>query len=41
MYNYKETQIYIDISIDISKLATLSEGDPKVPISIASKPKCR
>ena len=33
--------IYINVYIYISKVATIVEGDPKAPFSIATTPRCR
>ena len=40
IYAYIYTYIYIYIHI-VVKLATIVEGDPKAPFSIATTPRCR
>ena len=41
VYIYIDVCIYIYIYIYIYKLATIVEGNPKAPFSIATTPRCR
>ena len=41
IYIYKHSTIYTHIALYIVKLATIVEGNPKAPFSIATTPRCR